>query len=317
MAVSSRTSVPRLTADDKSRLVALLIAGLICFAIAVTSGYGAWYFFGTHDSGEASGQVQTIVTNEPQPDEANATATPAESLIPATPTPTATPSLTLAPAGELPVTASEVTLGGGETETPVRREFVKAFFIAETEVTNEQYREFVRDANHRPPSTWNEGDFDEADAQKPVTSVSWADAAAYCLWLSKRINAEVRLPTEAEWTLAARGTDNRRYAWGDEWNTEAAISLEDKGTVRSVKSFPAGRSPVGAYDMIGNVWEWTNDVARDAEGNAVQKSGVTLRIVKGGAADEERDFLTTFERGEVSENLTRPTIGFRYVVFRA
>lgn len=302
------------TSEDKSRLIALLIAGLICFATAITLGYGAWYSFGTHETRTA--RLAEVVTDT------SASLSPTASTAPVTATPIVEPGreevpVMTAPAGELKVAAATVETGGDETGLPARREYVGEFAIAETETTNGQYQKFIQATNRKPPSSWVREAFPENAADLPVTGVSWQDAVAYCEWLSKEINATVRLPTEAEWTLAARGTaDKRLYPWGDEWREGAALSQEDKGEIKVVRAFPEGRSPVGAFAMAGNVWEWTNEAARDAEGRERTKEGVRLRIVKGGSIGEPRTLLTIASRAAIKETSAYPEIGFRYVVVR-
>ena len=92
------------------------------------------------------------------------------------------------------------------------------------------------------------------EAQLPATFVTWRDASAYAKWAGKR------LPTEAEWEKAARGTDGRTYPWGDEWDpARARANLAFDAGPTAVGSFPAGASPFGCVDMAGNVWEWCED----------------------------------------------------------
>ncbi|HEV2762155.1 MAG TPA: SUMF1/EgtB/PvdO family nonheme iron enzyme [Pyrinomonadaceae bacterium] len=285
---------------EESRLLPLTVAGLVCFVTAVLLGYGGWYFFGTHERHEperAARVTQTTTEATPQP------------------TPEPSPPVVLAPAGELAVPGGEYVLGDG-TDAPVQRVFLKPYFIAETEVTNEQYREFVKAAGHSAPEHWTDGEFPLGAAKEPVAGVSWNDAAAYCQWLSEQIKATVRLPTEAEWELAARGREGHRFPWGPDWNERAAESAETKGRVRAVKSFPVNRSPFGAYDMAGNVWEWTADEARDENGDPKTKDDVTLRIIKGGSAEEERAFVSAVSRYERRADRPSPFLGFRYVVER-
>jgi formylglycine-generating enzyme required for sulfatase activity len=303
---------PRLTPAsrgtvEESRLLPLSVAGLVCFALATLLGYGLWYLFGTHEraaSDAPAGPVRQTSTPTPAP---------------------APPPVRLAPGGELPVPGGEVSLGGEDSGLPLRREFVEAFSVGETEVTNEQYREFVRATGHRSPEGWEEGDFPPGAAPEPVTGVSRDDAVEYCKWLSKELGAEVRLPTEAEWELAARGRDGRKYPWGEEWNARAADVSEKRdgvwvkrGRVRAVRSFPAGKSAYGAYDMAGNVWEWVSDEARDEEGRPKKsEDGFAQGVIKGGSVQEEREFLTATARfDDLAPTFRSPYIGFRYVVVR-
>jgi formylglycine-generating enzyme required for sulfatase activity len=83
----------------------------------------------------------------------------------------------------------------------------------------------------------------------------------------------MRQLAEAEEGLAARGNEGLKYPWSDEWDERAAASTETGGRVRAVKSYPAGRSPFGAYDMAGNVWEWVEDEAADGEGRPKTEGG--------------------------------------------
>ena len=293
-------NLPPASRADESRLLPLTVAGLVCFVTAVALGYGGWYFFGTHERQEperTARVTQTSTQATPQP----------------TPEP---PPVVLAPAGELPVPGGEVSVGGEGTGAPLQRVWLKPYFIGETEVTNEQYREFVKAAGHKAPKGWNDGEFPLGTAKEPVTRVTWHDAAAYCKWLSEQIKATVRLPTEAEWELAARGLEGYKYPWGPDWNPQATESEETGGRLRTVKSFPVNRSPVGAYDMAGNVWEWTADEARDENGDPETEEGVTLRIIKGGSAREAREFISATSRSKIAADKFGAFLGFRYVVER-
>ena len=209
-----------------------------------------------------------------------------------------------------------MTLGGGETKLPLRRVAVPDFSIGETEVSNEGYAAFVSGAGYKAPAHWKEGKFAPGTGREPVVNVSWTDASAYCEWLSKELGATVRLPSEAEWVLAARGNSENPYPWGAEWKDEAAASSETNGKILPVKSFPAGRSPSGAFEMIGNVWEWTSDAAEDEFGKPVLFGKSKQRIIKGGSAKEERKYLTVSTRVARPEERGSDTLGFRYVIIR-
>jgi formylglycine-generating enzyme required for sulfatase activity len=106
-------------------------------------------------------------------------------------------------------------------------------------------------------------------ATRPVVGVTWYEAAAYCRWLTARLrkegklaeNARVRLPNEAEWEKAARGSGGRRWPWGDDWEENRANTQEaGLGETSPVGLFPKGASPCGVHDMAGNVWEWTGSL---------------------------------------------------------
>lgn len=291
--------------SDESRLVPLTVAGLVCFVAAVALGYGGWLLFGTHAREEPE-RAAELRQSPPAP--ATPEPTPANA-------PHNEPAAT-APAGELAVPGGEVTLGGEGTGLPLRRVIVKPFLIAETETTNEQYREYLKATNHAAPAHWKNGEFPAGAALEPVAGITWQEAADYCQWLSDKLGATARLPNEAEWELAARGTQNLKYPWGDSWDERAAASTETGGRVRAVKSFPAGRSPFGAYDMAGNVWEWVEDEATDAEGRTKTEGGAKLRVIRGGAATEPRAFVSATARYEVREDKGSARLGFRYVVVR-
>lgn len=320
------------TAEEASRVLPLAVATLVCFLAAVTLGYGSWYFFGSHrfqkntsdfeytvtniDSG--SGNLNAAPKNEPLENASTAN----QQTAPNPPIETNTEE-TAKPENVVEVAGGEITLGGAETRRPLKRAVVEDFFIAKTEVTNAQYAEFVKATNHRAPAGWKNNEFPEGAADFPVTGVSFSDAEAFCKWLEAKIDLPVRLPTEAEWETAARGRENNKYPWGDDWDAKAAASSETGGKVSAVKSFPLNRSPFGAYDMAGNVWEWTQDkvseadvAANDEQVLAALKSGRILRVVKGGSATEKAAQISARARFEIPEQTRVATVGFRYVVGR-
>jgi formylglycine-generating enzyme required for sulfatase activity len=141
-------------------------------------------------------------------------------------------------------------------EAPQHTVYLDAYYIDRYEVTNAQYRKFVEEAVYREPRYWDSGGrrhrFELPD--QPVIGVSWDDAVAYAEWAGKR------LPTEAEWEKAARGTDGRRYPWGDVFDSDQCNAhLRRSLGTQPVGSYPSGASPYGLLDMAGNVWEWCAD----------------------------------------------------------
>ena len=154
---------------------------------------------------------------------------------------------------------------GKEDEKPEHEVYLDAFWIDQTEVTVGQYHQCV-DAGvcgHPEPAVnpMNDGSAtrqsyydNENYYDYPVIFVNWSQAKTYCEWAGRR------LPTEAEWEKAARGTDGRLYPWGNEEPNPSLLNYDGIiGDTTRVGSYPAGASPYGALDMAGNVWEWVND----------------------------------------------------------
>jgi formylglycine-generating enzyme required for sulfatase activity len=185
-------------------------------------------------------------------------------------------------------------------EQPQHTASLDAFWIDRTEVTNEQYRGCVEAGTCRAPTTcdWGESTYsDTSKADHPVVCVSWEDGEAYCEWAGKR------LPTEAEWEKAARGTDRRKYPWGDAFHgsrlnfCDANCEFEHKDSsaddryqrTAPVGSYPEGASPYGALDMAGNVWEWCQDwydaeyYARSPQRNPRGPDSGEYRVGRGGS----------------------------------
>jgi formylglycine-generating enzyme required for sulfatase activity len=180
-----------------------------------------------------------------------------------------------------------------DPEQPQHTVYVPEFYIGKYPVTNAQYGAFVIATNHRKPEYWNKGKFPWGRRNHPVTCVSWRDAVAFCEWLSQETDKSFRLPTEAEWEKAARGTDGRLYPWGDEPSDESRCNYSDMmGDTTPVGQYsPQGDSPYGCADMAGNVWEWCHSLYRpypylpgdgredpEAEGARVLRGGAFLYI---------------------------------------
>ena len=152
------------------------------------------------------------------------------------------------------VPAGEFWMGSDDwgPEKPKHRVYLDTFYIDKYEVTNALYKRFMDAAGRATPAYWSDSKFN--GSSQPVVGVSWDDADAYCKWAGKR------LPTEAEWEKAARGTDGREYPWGNQWESFRANSSESKpGKTTPVGSYPEGVSPYGAHDMAGNASEWVAD----------------------------------------------------------
>ncbi len=180
------------------------------------------------------------------------------------------------------IPSGEFTRGGNdedafEREKPVSKIYLDEFLIGKYPVTNREFKEFVDDGGYEKKDFWSGEGWQWKEKETiieprywhdrkwngpnfPVVGVSWYEAAAYAQWLSRKTGKRYRLPTEAEWEKAARGTDGRVYPWGDDFDKNNCNSYET-GLARTspVGIFPAGKGPYGCFDMAGNVWEWCAD----------------------------------------------------------
>ena len=209
----------------------------------------------------------------------------------------------VAPTGMAYVPGGQFMMGrndGDEYERPAHQVAVKPFFIDIYELTNQQDQEFVNKTGHAAPEHWTRKQFPDGKGQLPVTNVSWDDANAYAKWAGKR------LPTEAEWEFAARGTDGRRYPWGNDWqdglanvgnprNIGFGFGLEGLTEVGKYK----GASPYGLVDMVGNAWEWTADKLAAYPGGHLPKDlpRVENRVIRGGSFGSDKTSGVTLRRG--------------------
>lgn len=162
-------------------------------------------------------------------------------------------AMVLVPAGEF------IWGGSVQIPRPQHRIYLDAFYLDKFEVTVSQYSKFLAISDHRHPNRWSESNLGN-DADRPVIGVTWYDAREYCRWADKR------LPTDAEWEKAARGTDGREYPWGQEVPTQKYANFGKRddwwkgySTLAKVGSYALDISPYGVYDMAGNVEEWVAD----------------------------------------------------------
>lgn len=153
---------------------------------------------------------------------------------------------------------------------------VKSFWIDTYPVTNAQFKKFLDSTHYHPQDDlnflrdWKDGSFPAAWDDKPVTWVSLEDARAYAAWAGKR------LPHEWEWQYAAQGSDGRMYPWGNDWNASAVPVPDKSRTMRgpdAVDAHPQGKSPFGVMDLVGNVWQWTEEFTDDHTRGAILRGG--------------------------------------------
>ena len=216
------------------------------------------------------------------------------------------------------IPAGEFTMGSvNEVERPPHAVFVDAFEIDVFEVANKDFGKFVAetdyvtDAEQAGETSWRYYYATEAKANHPVVKVTWNDAKAFCAW------AEKRLPSEAEWEKAARGTDSFAYPWGNNWDVNKVNAKESgyRGTT-IVGSFPSGASPYGVMDMAGNVAEWTSDWFQPYPGypggdGEAQYFGEKYRVIRGGGWFSDQNLVRTTERSASGVELANDDVGFR------
>jgi len=166
-----------------------------------------------------------------------------------------------------------------EPRRPSRRVAVKSFWMDVTEVTVSQYRACVNARACRWLAHYSCASQFSMPGDHPVACVSWAQAKTYCEWVGKR------LPTEEEWEYAAHGTDGRLYPWGNSPPSRSLLCWQHSPYhgacwTCGVGGFPAGASPFGLLDMVGNVLEWTS--AQECVGNGTSQRCSVTPALKGG-----------------------------------
>jgi formylglycine-generating enzyme required for sulfatase activity len=224
--------------------------------------------------------------------------------------------------------------GDGEArERPVHEVELDGFYIGKTEVTNAQWKRFRDDAGYDDPKYWpegrvmprdqvpywtmenNHGGAIEGNGNYPVLGINWDAATAYCNWLSAKTGKKYRLPTEAEWEKAARGTDQRKFPWGNNidhsyanfvgsqtYDTGRPVGFYD-GSNRNGFQTNNGASPYVAHDMAGSVMEWCSDwydkdyYSKSPRKNPKGPATGAYRVVRGGTFFMEPLDQRTYLRG--------------------
>lgn len=179
---------------------------------------------------------------------------------------------------------------------------LKPYYIGKNEVTNAQFRAFVKASGYDAGKEWERYAKRHGD-QTPVVNLNRADAEAYCAW------AGVRLPTEEEWEKAARGPDGREYPWGSSWDEKKLTWRKNTqfknghSLAAEVGSTPEGASPYGCLDMAGNAQEWTSSSYGEKSDEGVVRGG--------GWDNEEPEKFLSSRRTSVKPGERWPLIGFR------
>lgn len=275
------------------------------------------------------------VTSSPSQTFTETSETPTQTSVPFTPTVTGTPSPSATPTTVLGigstsrslkdgmvlayVPAGEFTMGSedGDDERPVHQVYLDAFWIDQTEVTNEKYLSCVEENQCNLPDKTNSATrldyfYSLEFNNHPVIFVSWNDADDYCKWAGRR------LPTEAEWEKAARGTDGNIYPWGNVDPKDSLLNYKGNySDTTEVGRYPDGASVYGVFDMAGNVWEWVNDIydpkyyqtspARNPSG---PESG-DYRVLRGGSWDPGNTIVKSTYRYSFFPKITNGIFGFR------
>jgi formylglycine-generating enzyme required for sulfatase activity len=218
------------------------------------------------------------------------------------------------PAGEFLMGSTDADSDAHDEEKPQHTVYLDAFWIDRTEVTNAQYRHCVEAGACEEPRCWEGSTFNAPD--QPVTCVRWADAQAYAAWVGGR------LPTEAEWEKAARGTDGRIYPWGDSApDCSKANYYGCVGRPVAAGSYLVGASFYGALDMAGNVSEWVGDwydsgyYGHSPHSNPQGPNPGEYRLLRGGAWNHfESDARCAFREHGYTPDFGLVNTGFRVVI---
>lgn len=274
------------------------------------SSHGSHQLFpeNTHDYRSGSSpQVGSLGTLSPRPTSAGGTTLP--------------PDITTRDRAEMVLISEGYFIMGTHDEpnaNPPKRCYLRSYYVDRYPVTNAGYERFVRETGHPAPKHWllpeeNGGRYFSPDLTlHPVVYVSYHDALAYCRWAGKR------LPTEAEWEKAARGTDSRLYPWGSEW-MEHVANFGTSSTCPA-PSHAKGKSPYGVCDTLGNVWEWVADwyaadsYQREDETSPTGPKNGKYRVIRGGGYTDPPRTVRVTTRNFRPPHLVGVAVGFRCVM---
>ena len=193
-----------------------------------------------------------------------------------------------------------------EREVPQHEVTLEEYAIARYPITNAEFERFIEDGGYTQRDYWTDAGWQRKEKDswtqprlwddekwntpsQPVVGVSWYEAVAYCRWLSEKSGKTYRLPTEAEWEKAARGTDGRRYPWGDGWDASLCNNKESgPGQTTPVGEYPEGESPYGVEELVGQVWEWCrtkygSSYPYKPDDGREDEDGDDTRIARGGS----------------------------------
>lgn len=223
-------------------------------------------------------------------------------------------------------------------ESPLHRVKLATFAISKYPITNIQYAEFVRETGHQVThdSRWTLSEISSLPPSDrkdhPIVGITWDDAVKYCLWLCKQTGRSYRLPTEAEWEKAARGSDGRRFPWGNQKPNSHLLNYEESALCDTtpVGHYPEGTSPYGVMDMAGNVSEWTNtrwgyqlgkpDYPYPYQNDGRERTDLDTyphreyRVCRGGSYGSKQEQVTCTARARYRANSRDSSHGFRVVL---
>ena len=221
------------------------------------------------------------------------------------------------PAGEFLMGSAETDPSARADEKPQRSVFLDGFWIDQTEVSNAMAARCIRDRACQPLFGKDVSSSlsylqDLQNEAYPIAGVTWEEAKTYCSWAGRR------LPSEAEWEKAARGTAGQLYPWGEAAPQSDRLNYHSEiGHTTPVGSYPAGASPYEALDMAGNVWEWVNDwyqsdyYPNSPASNPPGPAAQIFHVCRGGSWNSAAEMVRTAARGNADPGRCDGLVGIR------